>query len=151
MTQNSQPGGTTLARHAVASVQGTITFDGYLLGETTSHQPEHFNHVGEFARKGERCYACRWSEYSVYRVHPDDQQKVGGIYLVASYGQTIVPGETIFRRVSSTTSPAEVVEMLTTRKFGQPPVLTSSAARLLAQASDRDVDIQEAYDNRTVL
>ena len=134
----------------------SVTFVGVLLGDTTSRQPDHRDHDAEFAPRGRRCYACRWSEYRLYRVTewitPTLPFNGGtGRYLVVSYGHSVVPGETTFRRVTATDSPAEVIEMLTTRKFGQQPVLTSSAARLLARASDVDRDIQEAYDNRAVL
>lgn len=141
----------------VTGPTGSITFKGSLLGETTSHQEQHFDHPGEFARKGERCYACRWSEYKIFHVDELDTRtlvafgtRYDGRYLVASFGNTIVPGEEIFRRVSATNSPAEVVELLTTRKYGAPPVLTASAARLLARVSDIDKDLQEAWDNRVV-
>lgn len=142
----------------VSGPQGPITFKGRQLGETSSHQDAHFNHAEDFARKGERCYACRWSWYQLYEVYELDQRSLiaygtryTGKYLVVSFGMSIVPGEDIYRRVDTTDSPAEVIELLTTRKFGQQPVITSSAARLLARASDLDPAIQEAWDNRVVL
>lgn len=136
---------------AVATSTGTVTFDGRMLGETDSHQPDHFQHTTIHARKGERCYACRWSEYALYLVDEKDRRKVGGKYLVTSYGISVVPGESIFRRVNATDSPTEVIELLTTRKHMQKPAITGAAARLLARASDLDEDLQEAWDNRVVL
>jgi hypothetical protein len=140
------------ATFKMSGPRGHVEFKGVLLGETTSHQDEHFNHPRDYARKGERCYACRWSEYQLFRVHEFIVPKTyEGRYLVTSFGQTIVPGENVYRRIDPTDSPAEVIELLTTRKFGQQPVITSSAARLLARASDLDPAIQEAWDNRVVL
>lgn len=136
---------------SVDTGHATISFLGRLLGTTTSRQDGHFHPIDRHASRGERCYACRWSEYRLYEVDHDDRQKIGGRYLVVSYGHSTVPDETTLRRVNATDSPAEVIELLTTRKFGQRPVITSSAARLLARASDLDADIQEAWDNRVVL
>lgn len=136
---------------AVETSSGTVSFLGRPLGTTTSHQEGHFHAADRFASRGERCYACRWSEYRLYAVDTDDRARVGGRYLVVSYGHSTVPDETTLRRVNATDSPAEVIELLTTRKYGQQPVITSSAARLLARASDLDADIQEAWDNRAVL
>ena len=134
----------------VATSRGELLFDGTLLGTTDSHQEEHFDHVTAHARKGDRCYACRWSEYSIYLLDADDRKRIGGRYLVTSYGMSVVPGETIFRRVNATDSPTEVIELLTTRKHMQKPAITGAAARLLARASDLDEDLQEAWDNRVV-
>lgn len=142
----------------VIGPRGSVTFKGRLLGETTSHQAQHFHLDADFARKGERCYACRWSVYRIYEVFELDQRShiaygedYAGRYMVVSFGQTIVPGEEIYRRLESTDSPAEVIELLTTRKLGQQPVITSAAARLLARVGDMDRDIQEAWDNRVIL
>lgn len=148
----------SITTHTVEGPTGRISFMGRLLGTTESYQPGHSNHAGEHARKGERCYACRWSEYRVYRVdeltdatRAEHGDRYEGRYLVVSYGYTNVPNETTFRRVTATFSPAEVIELLTTRKYGQQPVITSAAARLLARCSDMDPDLQEAWDNRVVL
>lgn len=142
---------TTPATFTVTGPRGPITFTGTLLGESDSHQDGHFHTGTDYARKGERCYACRWSEYRIFRVTElSSELDHAGRYLVVSLGQTIVPGEEVFRRVSTTDSPTEVIELLTTRKFGQQPVITSAAARLLARVSDLDPDIQEAWDNRVV-
>jgi hypothetical protein len=142
----------------VIGPSGGITFKGRMLGETDSHQDQHNGHTNEYATRGERCYACRWSLYRIYEVYELDTptlvafgDRYKGKYLVCSFGMTIIPGEEIFRRIHATNSPAEVVELLTTRKSGHAPVLTAVAARLLARVSDIDQAIQEAYDNRTVL
>lgn len=133
----------------------TVGFYGELLGSTESHQLEHFHEAGRHARKNERCYACRWSEYRIYRVDEwaEPITPINGTerYVVVSYGVTVVPGERTFRRVDATSSPAEVVQLLTTRKYGQPPRITSAAAKLLARVSDLDEKIQEAWDSRAVL
>ena len=141
----------------VIGPRGSITFRGRLLGETDSHQTQHLHLGADFARKGERCYACRWSIYRIYEVFELDQRSrtaygedYVGRYMVASFGQTIVPGEEVYRRVVATNSPAEVVELLTMRKFDQAPRITSAAARLLARVSDLDPALQEAWDNRVV-
>jgi hypothetical protein len=143
---------------SVVGPRGSITFKGTLLGESSSHQDTHLQHANTYAARGQRCYACRWSEYQIFRVDElDPRTRVAfgtdydGRYLVTSFGHTIVPNEELFRRVHATDSPAEVIELLTTRKFNQSPVITSAAARLLARVSDKDPDIQEAWDNRVVL
>lgn len=142
----------------VTGPSGSLTFKGRELGETDSHQDAHGDHAGAFAARGERCYACRWSLYRIYEVYELDQRsrvaygnRYDGRYLVCSFGMTIVPGEEVYRRMNATDSPSEVVELLTTRRYNRPPILTSAAARLLARVGDRDPDIQDAYDARAVL
>ena len=145
--------------HAVKTSDGVVEFTGVLLGETENRAERHTHESTRFAKRGERCSRCRWSEYRLYRVdryidHVDsttDETKFVGKYLVVSFGHSVVTDETTIRRVVATNSPAEVIELLTTRKFGQQPVITSSAARVLARASDMDDAIQEAWDNRVVL
>jgi len=138
--------------------RGPITFKGKLLGETTSFQDRHMHEGRRFADRGQRCYGCRWSEYKIFIVTELDQRTrvaygtdYDGRYLVCSFGQTVVPHEDVYRRVDATNSPAEVVELLTTRKYGHKPNITAAAARLMARVSDIDRDLQEAWDNRVVL
>ena len=84
---------------SVDTGHATISFLGRLLGTTTSRQDGHFHPIDRHASRGERCYACRWSEYRLYEVDRGDRQKIGGRYLVVSYGHSTVPDETTLRRV----------------------------------------------------
>lgn len=136
--------------YTVATADGELTFIGRLLGRAENRAVTH-SHSTSFARRGERCSACRWSEYRIYRVAVESRDATGGRYVVLSYGHSDVPNERTIHRVSVTDSPAEVIELLTTRKFNQAPQLTATAARLLARASDLDDDLQDAWDNRVVL
>lgn len=128
---------------------GEHSFDGVVLGTATSEAQYH-NHDSDYLtaaappKEGRRqkCSACRWLETTIYL-------KAGGQYVVHTNGRSIVPGERDYVRVTFTDSAYEVVEILTVK--GQTdPFIPAPSARALAQAADKDDDIQEAYVNRAV-
>jgi len=124
-----------------------FTVFGSLLGRATSEQDEHNDHVGAHAGRGERCSACRWFEVLILNVSEDEE--AGVEYLLYTVGRSIVPGETDRIRTVWTDSPRKVVAALVVRQDGQPrlPIASDWA---LAEASDLDDDIADAYENRLV-
>lgn len=130
-------------------------FTGQLLGAGTSHQTHHY-HNNQFARRGEKCSACRWFEVAIYRRTADAKGHVpvgadhGFDYVVHTVGATIVPGEQRLSRVEYTTSSFEVVELLTIRPNDREPYMMTQSARALARAAELDDGIREAYVNRAV-
>lgn len=128
-----------------------ITFTGELIGSGTTQRDEHSHDLNRVAAKGERCFACRWFEAYIYAVetlptnYPPRER-----FLVATVGGTVVDGERTFYRAHVTSSGFEVVELLTIRKSGAAPYMSTSAARALSQAAEVDEVIREAYVNRAV-
>lgn len=123
--------------------QAPFVFEGALIGASSSRGDEH-SHAADYALRGSRCSACRWFSVDIY-VRPD------GSYVVHTVGDTVVPGERRFSRVSETTSGYEVVELLTVRKPGNEPFITAQSARALAQASSVDDGVRDAYVDRAVI
>lgn len=146
-----------IQRYDVTAGDGTYTFVGMLLASATSEWATH-GHEQEFAGRGERCSACRWTEIEIYRV-PDNvlaaalvEPYVGGPlgkYLVVAKGCSVVPHERTFVRATWTSSPYEVLEILTQRR-GERVTLPGPAARALSVAAEYDEGINEAYVNRAV-
>lgn len=141
-------------------------FHGVKLGADSSEQETHVDHDGEYARKFEKCSACRWFEVSVYRRYftesvdlrtNTDHSRIFPIdpvpadYVVHTVGGSIVPGEHRLSRISCSDSGFEVIELLTVRKAGGEPFITAQSSRALAQAASRDEDIRDAYINRAVV
>jgi len=129
--------------------QGTVIFDGKVLGRATSQQPDH-NHDAPFVAPGfdengrkNKCPACRWLEVTVYATTPRG-------YVLHTIGKTVVPGEIEFARISRTASAFELVDIATVRS-GNKPYLPAPSSRALAQASDKDDDVRDAYVNRAVI
>lgn len=86
----------------------------------------------------------RWYEVALYRLTKGD-------YLVYTCGGTRVPGETDRRRIVVTSSPYEVIELLTTRSKASGELFLPRPAQLtLAQAAALDDGIRDAYVNRAV-
>jgi hypothetical protein len=146
--------------YTVETNEGPITVTGWIIGLATTERVRHVDHTGVYAAKGERCFACRWSETYVYRVLSLSAEDVATLewpradlprYIVVSVGGTSVPGETTYRRVAATSSGFEVVELLTMRKSGQDPYMPAVSSRTLSQAADRDETIREAFVNRAVV
>lgn len=139
--------------------RGQFIFHGSLLGEATSYREEHFDHEGEYARKGERCFACRWFHAQIFEISrvTDEGSKIRygadhrKRYLVVTTGGSIVRGEHQLKRLAFTDSPHDIIEILTIRKAGMEPYLPAVSARSLAQASQYDDDVRDAYENRAVL
>lgn len=128
-------------------------------------------HVPRYVRAGERCSACRWFEVRIFLVdheYGDDcdcdvppdvtvctnatcgRVAPRGRYLVLTYGLTIVPGETHKRRAAWTSSPYEIIEILTQRNQGK-AFLPATSAQVIAQAAACDRGIETAYVNRAVV
>lgn len=131
---------------------GTYSFTGRHLAHATSQWDTH-GHDGDFAARGERCSACRWTEIDIYVSHHiSGVPNVGsplGRYLVTSSGCSVVPSERTFTRATWTDSPYEVLEILTQRR-GPHVTLPGPAARALARAAEFDDGLNDAYVNRAV-
>lgn len=144
-------------RQDVAVTDGAYSFVGQKLALASSQWDTH-GHASEFAVRGERCSACRWTEITIYRV-PDNvlaaaqvEQWIGGPlgkYLVVSSGRSVVPGERTFVNATWTNSPYEVIEILIQRR-GTRVTLSTTAARALAAAAEFDDGLNDAYVNRAV-
>lgn len=123
-----------LLRHELRGRDGeAFIFHGRHLGHGTSEQP------------GKN----RWFEVDVYRrenVH--DGVRVDD-YVVHTRGMTAIEGERTLSRIEVTTSPYEIIELLTVirerRQF-----LPRQSARALAQAAQWDDGVRDAYVNRAV-
>lgn len=142
---------------------------GSLLGFGTSQRDDHQHAGTDYAPPRTRCSACRWFEVRIFVVEAeyraDDTCTCGakndmhqdhcGLesprarYLVLTYGQSTVPGETTKRRAMWTDSPFEVIELLTQRNDGH-PFLPVTSARALANAANQDAGMFKAYVNRAV-
>lgn len=139
-----------------------VELRGVFLGLGTSHRPQHYQHRGRHAAPGERCAACRWFEPRIFRElraggqltpGPTDptRREALGRYLVHYAGRSVVPGEVTRSRHEWLSGPHEVIEALTTRRVASNEVfLTPPAARVLAQAANWDVTLEEAYVDRAV-
>jgi hypothetical protein len=132
---------------------GAVTVAGVFLGASTSRRKVHTRHAGPYAARGERCAACRWSEFRIFR-------RDRGGYIVHTVGGSAVPGEVDGYRPCARVAltPPEVLEILTTRLKPAPgrPVseravfFSDAAARVLAQASAFDEPLEDAWENRRV-
>jgi len=127
---------------------------GRFLGASTSYRKVHTRHSGPYAAKRERCAACRWSEFRIFR------RKTGG-YVVHTVGGSSVPGEIDGYKPHARTAltPPEVLEILTTRLKPQAGstyqrersvFFSDAAARVLAQASAFDEPLEDAWENRRI-
>jgi hypothetical protein len=118
-----------------------------------------FDHEAEFARKGERCFACRWFHAQIFEVErvTDEGSKIRygadhlKKYLIVTVGGSIVRGEHQLKRLAFTDSPHDIIEILTIRKAGAEPYLPAVSARSLAQAAQYDSKIRDAFENRAIL
>jgi hypothetical protein len=138
-----------MQEHTLTTPTGDHVFNGRVIGASTS-EASHHNHDGEYLPRstpgGERrrkCSACRWLETTLYRTDT-------GKYVVHTIGRSIVPGEIDYIRVTFTPSAYEVVEICTVKNAAE-PYIPDPSARALAQASEDDDAIQEAYVNRAVV
>lgn len=128
-----------------------VRFTGTLIGSGTTQRDEHSHSLNRSAEKGERCFACRWYEAYIYTVDTlPDYYPTNQRFMVATVGGTAVDGERTYYRAHATSSGFEVVELLTIRKEGKRPYMSTSAARALAQAAEEDDVIREAFVNRAV-
>ena len=125
-----------------------LVFSGIFLALSSSHSNTHSirAHPNEEKIPVQRCSACRWSEFRLFR--EDDRGKYP--YLILFTGMSIVPNEKTRHRVADILTAREVIENLTTRRGGA-AYLSVPAARLLAQAAEiDDGPLKEAYDARRV-
>lgn len=153
-----------------------VEFWGRQIGYASSLRDVHAHDAGTethpiFTNRGERCSACRWFEVRIFVVdhaytddctcdvrateanpdpehdHDCGQTEREGRYLTATYGMTIVPGETPKRRCVWTDSPYRVLEVLTQRNHAT-TFIPSTSAHALAEAAGHDSGIRDAYLNR---
>lgn len=129
---------------------GTETFQGELLGEGSSHQPDH-NHSTDYVASGKdprtnrniRCQACRWQEAYIYDDTDND------VFVVYTRGATIIPGERVYENFNRTESAMGVRELLTVRKDSG-VFMPAPAKMALAEAADVDDDLRHVYDTLPV-
>jgi hypothetical protein len=127
-----------------------ITFRGAVLGSGSSKRDEHSHYSGYYARKGEKCSACRWFEVTIYkRTLPTGDATYD--FVLHTIGNSIVPNEQRFSRVAETSSAYELVELLTVRPYHGDPFIAAQSQRALAQAASLDDDVRDAYVNRAVV
>lgn len=128
----------------------SLLFHGALIGMITTRRPTH---ICEFpsahAPTSLRCAGCRWFETRVFRLSDVDSRTLNDVRYVLHYvGRSIVPGEVDLPRHELAISGHEVVEAYTVRKYNERPFITKPGARVLAQASNYDPAIEDAYINR---
>lgn len=119
--------------------------EGTFLGMGSTNRPEHKGHPDtEFAPRGVHCSTCRWTEIRVF------QGTDSRLYAVHC-GASDVPGERDLIRVSSVSTPFELVESLVTtdRSTGR-NMLPMPARRALAQAASHSPSLRDAYINSPV-
>lgn len=137
-------------RLPVADGDEQMIVTGRFLGVGSSARRAHSEHVGRFARVGERCPACRWFEARIFRFG----EEADGDYVVYNVGQSAVPGETPRYTLRRVATAEEVVDFLTTRRSGSGDLVSVTislpAEVVLSQASHHDVDIREVYVNSTL-
>ncbi len=140
-----------------------------LLGATSSQKTKHNHEPGNPPVKDttathpatpatsstntKPCAACFWTEIKIFRIPEDDPQhnphhRQRGKYVVYQVGSSSIPGKDTYTRLIFTDSFHEVIELLVTRHSHQPPTLTATAARALAQAAAYDDDLDHAWINR---
>lgn len=125
---------------------GVITTEsvyGRLLGTFANGQDNHENHPGEYALARFQCFACRWTEVSIYDTRDDPNVK--HVYVVQTIGRSDVPGEVDY--VRSTTDARNgfmIVEALISKYRGGAN-LSHAAKMALAEASAYDLSIRQAW------
>lgn len=143
-----------MTTHTITLRDGELDFEGTLLGTATTRENQHWPHDGKYARRGERCKACRWSEASIYKVdgiygiYTPDQNTVPDTsitppeapYLVYTIGGSIVPEETNPMRILWVHRGWDVIEGLV---FNQR--LGGANREAAEQAAKVDEDIRNAY------
>lgn len=119
-------------------VEHVIT--GAFLGMGSTFRPEHKGHPGaEWAPQGVHCSTCRWTELRIFR---DADTRL----YVVKCGASDIPGERDLISVSAVDTPFELVESLTTvDRNTRRTVLPMPARRALAQASNHDSRVRDAY------
>lgn len=118
---------------------------GVFLGMGSTNRPEHKGHPDtEFAPRRVHCSTCRWTEIRLF------QGTDSRLYAVHC-GASDVPGERDLIRVSSVSTPFELVESLVTMdRTTQRNVLPMPARRALAQGASHSPSLRDAYINSPV-
>lgn len=140
----------------------TTALRAQLLGSTSSQKTKH-NHEPDNppvkdtytaapSTNTRPCAACFWTEIKIFRI-PEDAEipayiRNRGKYAIYQAGSSSIPGKDIYTKLIFTDSYHEVIEILVTRHHNQPPTLTATAARALAQAAAYDEDLDHAWTNR---
>lgn len=128
-----------------------ITVKGLYLGMSSSHSNRHRAeaHAGgvQWATPGERCSACRWAEFRIFRELDDEETP----YLLHKTGASAVPGETPRHKFEEMLSARGLIETMTMRRPDRPPFLPIPAGRVLSQATAFDEVLREAWDSRLVV
>lgn len=129
---------------------------------TRRHDHTHDTAREPVPTRGWRCSACRWIEIEIFLVpHPAGDGDADDRYVVRQVGRSLVAGEVDRVTVGETTSPYEVIELLTVRRSpaaatrdrpARPggPYLPGPSARALAQAANYDDALLDAFENRRV-
>ncbi len=124
---------------------GPVSVTGTFIGMASSRRDSHNRHTmhneAGYCAPRERCSACRWSVFRVFR------DEAG--YLIHHTGMSAVPGETMRFRNERVKTAYEVVESMTTRR-SRTAYLTVAAAMVLAQCAAYDVPLRDAWENRAV-
>lgn len=139
-------------------VDGRLTtFVGELLGLGSSKRDEHNHPINSPQQelvnrihRGDRCAACRWSEFYLFRVKSGDGPR-NGVYAVYTLGPSVVDGETTRMALQWAMSAFEIVELAMVRRGDRgAPYMPMCNARAIAMAADVDERIANAYVNRAV-
>lgn len=115
-----------------------VAFTGRLIGSASSKSPQHRGHSGEFATKGDRCSACRWFTAEIFRTE-------AGNYVLATTGDTVVPRERTFRKVTTSDRPEGIIESLHLIDPDGVKYIPRVSRTALEAAMSNDPGLQEAY------
>jgi hypothetical protein len=126
------------------------TYLGCASSESLRHSPRAHPDTEPWSNPIAPCSACRWSEFRIFR------EEISGVpvdktpYLLHLTGDSRLSGETPRHRIKDMKTGREIVELLTTRRFGK-VYLSWAAAQVLAQAAGHDGGaLTNAYDSRLV-
>lgn len=120
----------------------TQTIYGRLLGTSTNETTDHANHAGTYAPQRVQCFACRWTEISIYGTR--DDPNAAHAYLVHTIGRSDVPGEVDFVRSTGVRTGTTVLEALVAKQRGT--ALIPHAARMaLAEAAAYDMSLRAIW------
>lgn len=118
------------------------TIYGRLLGNASNAATVHQNHrESRYAPERVQCFACRWTEVSIYDTQDDDTDSA---YLVHTIGRSDVPNERDFVRSAPVRTATMIVEALIAKQRGARNI-PHAAAMALAEAAAYDDDIRGLY------
>lgn len=123
---------------------------GRVIGFASSHRELHRHPGHQYAplteawrNRREHCTACRWFEVRIIRLY-DRSTGEPAEYAVHTLGNSCIPDDELFVRYVMTSSPYEVVELLTKRR-GERVEIPGHSARALAGAAEHDEGIRRVY------